>query len=92
MGVTYEPYTWVIVTAWLIVFSSLIFIPIMMVVQLARAKGTLKERLRYLITPEARPVLNAQKMQITAIEGNDQQEKEIEKPLSTQKLSGVEPI
>ncbi|KAF6779570.1 hypothetical protein AHF37_00745 [Paragonimus kellicotti] len=92
MGTIYEPHTWVIVTAWLIVFSSLIFIPIMMVVQLARAKGTLKERLRYLITPEARPVFNAQKMQITAIEDNDQQEKGIEKPLSTQKLNEVEPI
>ncbi|KAF8572240.1 hypothetical protein P879_01724 [Paragonimus westermani] len=92
MGVIYEPHTWVIVTAWLIVFSSLIFIPIMMVVQLARAKGTLKERLRYLITPEARPVLSAQKMQITDVEDNAQHEKGIENPLSAQKLKEAEPI
>ncbi|KAA0183699.1 Transporter, partial [Fasciolopsis buskii] len=40
LGATYVPPTWVIITAWLIVFSSVVFIPIMMIVQFLTAKGS----------------------------------------------------
>ncbi|VDP72827.1 unnamed protein product [Echinostoma caproni] len=62
LGVSYEPPTWTIITAWLVVFSSVVFIPIMMVVQFLTAKGSCKDRLRYLITPEDRPTYSDQKM------------------------------
>ncbi|KAK4469295.1 hypothetical protein MN116_006861 [Schistosoma mekongi] len=41
LGVVYEPTTWVIALSWAIVFSSPIFIPILMIYQLFKAKGSL---------------------------------------------------
>ncbi|CAH8525684.1 unnamed protein product [Dicrocoelium dendriticum] len=81
LGKTYEAPTWVKVTAWCIVFSSLIFIPIMMLVQFLKAKGTLLQRLNYLITPEDRPVFSDQK-QPDAIES---QQMKTEAPLTSDK-------
>ncbi|THD25346.1 Transporter [Fasciola hepatica] len=69
LGATYTPPTWVIVTAWLIVFSSVIFIPTMMIVQFLTAKGSCRDRLRYLITPEDRPTYSDQR--ILAVEPNE---------------------
>ncbi|XP_018650338.1 putative norepinephrine/norepinephrine transporter [Schistosoma mansoni] len=43
LGVVYEPTTWVIVLSWAIVFSSPIFIPILMIYKLLKAKGTFVE-------------------------------------------------
>lgn len=43
LGVVYEPTTWVIALSWAIVFSSPIFIPILMIYQLLKAKGTFLE-------------------------------------------------
>ncbi|TGZ69847.1 hypothetical protein CRM22_003507 [Opisthorchis felineus] len=61
LGIVYTPDTWVRVIAWLVVFSSVVFIPIMMIVQFLKAEGSIKERLRYLITPEDRPTYKDQK-------------------------------
>nr|CAH8838758.1 unnamed protein product [Trichobilharzia regenti] len=64
LGVVYEPTTWVIALSWAIVFSSPIFIPILMIYQLLRAKGTFVERLRYLTTPEDKPTYWDQQIEI----------------------------
>nr|QQY02562.1 sodium-dependent serotonin transporter [Cryptocotyle lingua] len=86
LGITYQPDTWVIVVAWMVVFSSVVFIPIMMFVQFVTAKGSTKARLRYLITPEDKPTYSDQKqlkVPDSSHPANDTTEKEIE-PLQTQ--------
>ncbi|RTG84822.1 solute carrier family 6 (neurotransmitter transporter, serotonin) member 4 [Schistosoma bovis] len=67
LGVVYEPTTWVIALSWAIVFSSPIFIPILMIYQLLKAKGTFLERLRFLTTPEDRPAYGDQQITLNAI-------------------------
>ncbi|VDP44995.1 unnamed protein product [Schistosoma curassoni] len=67
LGVVYEPTTWVIALSWAIVFSSPIFIPILMIYQLLKAKGTFLERLRFLTTPEDRPAYGDQRITLNAI-------------------------
>ncbi|CAI2726292.1 unnamed protein product [Schistosoma spindalis] len=67
LGVVYEPTTWVIALSWAIVFSSPIFIPILMIYQLIKAKGSFLERLRFLTTPEDRPAYGDQQITLNAI-------------------------
>uniref|UniRef100_A0A5K3F576 Transporter n=1 Tax=Mesocestoides corti TaxID=53468 RepID=A0A5K3F576_MESCO len=55
MGRTVKADTWVHVLSWMLVFSSLVTIPICAVVTFVNAKGTFKERLRALVTPGVRP-------------------------------------
>ncbi|KAL8577398.1 hypothetical protein ACOMHN_060220 [Nucella lapillus] len=52
--VRYEYPGWGIGIGWTLAFSSVIFIPIVMVFRMLRAKGTFTERVKYLIKPRLR--------------------------------------
>ncbi|EUB59773.1 Sodium-dependent serotonin transporter [Echinococcus granulosus] len=55
MGKTVRADTWVHVVSWMLVFSSLVTIPIFAVVTFCNARGSFKERLKSLFTPGIRP-------------------------------------
>ncbi|VDM31417.1 unnamed protein product [Hydatigera taeniaeformis] len=55
MGETVLADTWVHVVSWMLVFSSLLTIPIFAVVTFCSARGSFKERLKLLFTPGIRP-------------------------------------
>ncbi|KAL5968813.1 Sodium-dependent serotonin transporter [Taenia solium] len=55
MGKTVRADTWVHVVSWMLVFSSLLTIPIFAVVTFCSARGSFKERLKSLFTPGIRP-------------------------------------
>ncbi|KAL5103592.1 Sodium-dependent serotonin transporter [Taenia crassiceps] len=55
MGETVRANTWVHIVSWMLVFSSLLTIPIFAVVAFCSARGSFKERLKSLFTPGIRP-------------------------------------
>ncbi|VUZ42391.1 unnamed protein product [Hymenolepis diminuta] len=55
MGDTIKAETWVQIISWLLVFSSLIPIPVCATIMFIRSHGTFTERLKALFTPGVRP-------------------------------------